>query len=185
MSLPKSSFVHFLIFIVFAASPLFLSCDKGVAPFPESSSGETGFEGEVSFYGNWPDSVLQTYLVVFKLPYNSAAEFLPPNLSYIIGPIEIGSTKYVYNSIDNRYSPNFTLTPGAYNYVVILQSKKPTLTLNWNDWTVAGIYYSANDITKPGRLIIEDGRITKNINITCDFGNLHIQSPQKIAGKNE
>ena len=103
----------------------------------------------------------------------------------MVGPIPYGATEYSYNSIDNNGVSSFTLSPGNYNYVVVAQSTKSTLSLNRSDWTVVGIYYLPGDTTNPGTLLIKSGEITHNINITCNFDNPPPQPPQKAFNKNE
>ncbi len=180
---PKNISYFLQILLVTSLAIINISCDNGITPFPETISSLTGFEGEVTFIGNWPDGILQTYLVVFKEPLKSAADFPPPNLSYIIGPIAFGSKEYSYNSIDNSFSSNFKLVPGTYNYLVVVQSKKANLSLNLSDWTIVGIYYSKNETTTPGSLTIVNGKIIKDINIICDFSKLPPQANRN--NKNE
>ncbi len=56
-----------------------------------------------------------------------------------------------YSSADSAFG---SISPGRYEYVVVAQSKTPTLSLNRIDWTVAGVYYNSSDTTKPGVLIV-------------------------------
>jgi len=185
MLLNKNKFNYPAILLALVVSFSIISCDKGIAPYPEVNAGQVGFDGKVTFYGSWPDSVQQTYIVVFKQALQSSSDFFPPNLSYVVGPIPYGTTEYSYNSIDNNGVSSFSLTPGSYNYVVVAQSTKSTLSLNRSDWTVVGIYYLSGDTTNPGTLIIKSGEITHNINITCNFDNPPPQPPQKSINKNE
>jgi len=186
MTLLHNYFKYIIAGFALTALLTFISCDKGISPYPENdNAGLTGFEGKVTFSGAWPDGIQQTYIVAFKETLKSDADFFPPNLSYIIGPISYNTTEYSYNSIDNNYSATFTLSPGSYNYVVVVQTKKTGLTLDRKDWTVAGIYYANGDTTKPGTLVIQNGKFTSNININCDFNNPPPQPPTIFNNENE
>jgi hypothetical protein len=185
MSFAHKKSSYFIIIIALAASFTFISCDKGIAPIAGSNAAPSGFDGKVTFYGNWPQGIQQTYIVVFQQPLKSSSDFFPPNLSYVVGPIPYGATEYIYNSIDDNGVSSFTLSPGIYNYIVVVQSTKANLSLNRSDWTVAGIYYSPGDTTTPGTLIIQSGDITHNINITCNFNSPPPQPPEKAFNKNE
>ena len=185
MVINKNKINYPVIFLAIVVSLSIISCDKGIAPYSQVTAGPAGFDGKVTFYGSWPDSVQQTYIVVFKQTLQSSSDFFPPNLSYVVGPIPYGATEYSYNSIDNNGVSSFSLNPGSYNYVVVAQSKKSTLSLNRSDWTVVGIYYLPGDTTNPGTLIIKSGEITHNINIDCNFDNPPPQPPQIAINKNE
>ena len=185
MLLNKNKFKYPVILLALAVSFSIISCDKGIAPLPETNTDLVGFDGKVTFYGSWPAGIQQTYIVVFKQALQSSSDFFPPNLSYVVGPIPYGATEYSYNSIDNNGVSSFTLSPGNYNYVVVAQSTKSTLSLNRSDWTVVGIYYLPGDTTNPGTLLIKSGEITHNINITCNFDNPPPQPPQIAINKNE
>jgi hypothetical protein len=185
MLITKNKINYPVIILALVVSISIISCDKGIAPYPAATAGLAGFDGKVTFYGTWPAGIQQTYIVAFKQTLQSSSDFFPPNLSYVVGPIPYGATEYSYNSIDNNAVSSFTLSPGSYNYVVVVQSTKPTLSLNRSDWTVVGIYYLPGDTTNPGTMIIQSGEITHNINITCNFDNPPPQPPQKAFNKNE
>jgi hypothetical protein len=166
--------------LIFASLLVLLSrCDKGIEPVPDNSSlpGITGFGGKVTFTGNWPEGIKRTQIVVFKEPIYTSADFLPPNLSFIIDTIPTGSRQFVYNSVDNSYTSLLQLTPGDYKYVVVAQSSTPVLSLDRKDWTVVGIYYTNNDTSAPGVLTIRQGRMMTGIDITVDFNNPPPQPP--------
>ena len=158
---------------------LFLSCGGGIEP-PAPEIGITGFSGKITFVGTWPAGIKRTHLVVFKNPINTPNDFFPPNLSIIIDSVAYGSTTFTYNSADDNFISNSPVEPGDYAYVVVAQSKTPDLSLLREDWTVAGIYYANNDYSKPGVLRIEKDKMTKDVNITCDFDN---PPPQPPGGK--
>ena len=150
-------------------------CDKGISP--GEPAGPAGFEGKVTFIGNWPDSIKRTHIVVFKNPILSSNDFFPPNLSYVIDSIPYRSSLFTYNSLEDNYIPIFQLAAGNYSYVVVAQSKTPDISLDRKDWFVVGVYCINGDQTKPASLSVLPGRITKNINIVVDFNNLPPQPP--------
>ena len=175
MFFSKSRLKYFLILFALTTSLTLTSCDKGISPYFELNTG--AFSGKVTFRGNWPAGIMQTYIIVFRSTLKSNSDFSPPNLSYVIGPIPYGTTEYSYNSIDNNAVSRFILSTGSYSYIVVAQSTKSDLSLDRKDWTVAGIYYSIGDTINPGVLNIEKDKITENINITCDFNNPPPQPP--------
>ena len=168
------------LFLLAVLMPLLLGrCDKGIEPLPDTStvSGPTGFSGKVTFTGAWPQGIKRTHLVVFQNPIETSQDFLPPNFSFVADSIPYGSTQFVYNSVDNNFYPVFQLSPGSYRYVVVAQSKSPTLSLDRKDWTVVGVYYANGNTSSPGVLTIEQNRMTINIDINVDFNNLPPQPP--------
>ncbi|MFA3784220.1 hypothetical protein ABRY23_14260 [Melioribacteraceae bacterium 4301-Me] len=168
----------YLLIFLFSSVVFIARCDKGIEPNPlPESNGTTGFAGTITFSGNWPDSVKLTLLVVFKNKLQSAQDFGSPNLSYAIGPIPYGATIYNYNSVDNSYSSLSTLDAGSYNYVVVAQSTKETISLDRKDWFVAGVYCVNGNQSQPATLIIEKGKMTQNVNINVDFNNPPPQPP--------
>ena len=153
------------------------SCDKGIEPLPPAPSGPTGFSGKVTFTGNWPQDIKRTHVVVFKEPILSSGDFFPPNLSFVIDSIPNGTKEFVYNSIDNNFISTFTLAPGSYKYIVVAQSKTPTLSLSRKDWFVVGVYTTDGKQADPGTMFISQGYITTGIDINVDFNNPPPQPP--------
>jgi len=169
-----------LIALIITVLILFIGgCDKGIEPEPPSTTppGVTGFSGTVTFAGNWPDSVKLTLLVVFKQQLVNPADFGLPNLSFVVGPIPLNSTVFNYSSDVNSYSSFFTLAPGQYNYVVVAQSKKESISLDRKDWFIVGVYSIGNNQSQPATMTIEDGRMTTGVDIKVDFSNLPPQPP--------
>ncbi len=162
--------MKFTLIFLLASLLILNSCDKGIEPQPDGN----GFSGTITFIGDWPEGITRTYLVVFKNALNSAADFSPLNIKFISNEIPYGITSLNYSSADSAFG---SIVPGKYEYVVIAQSKTPTLSLNRSDWTVAGVYYNGSDTTKPGVLIVPDNGIAANINIICDFNNPPPQPP--------
>ena len=158
------------------------SCDKGIEPYPDKTvMGETGFEGKVTFIGDWPEGITRTYLVVFTEP----SKFDVNTLYFLIGPIPYGTREYNYNSTDNNSGLIPKLEVRDYPYVIVAQSKTEVLSLTREDWTVAGIYFNDGETTTPGLLKIEQGKITTGVDIICDFNNPPVQPPAKWIFEHE
>jgi hypothetical protein len=167
-----------LFTITIIAVLVFISgCDKGIEPLPAPPSGPTGFSGKVTFTGAWPADVTRTHIIVFKNPIERITDFSIQNLAFVVDPITYNSTEFSYSSETNNLL-SLTLTAGIYKYIVVAQSKTPTLSLNRNDWIVVGLYYKDGDMSKPEEMTINQGEITTGINITVDFNNL---PPQPVG----
>ena len=162
--------MKFSIIFLFVSLLILNSCDKGIEPLPAG----VGFSGTITFIGTWPEGITRTYLVVFKTELKTAADFSPLNIKFISNEIPYGTTTFPYSSADSAFG---SISPGRYEYIVVAQSKTPTLSLNRVDWTVAGIYYNGSDTTKPGVLVVPNNGEAKNINISCDFNNPPPQPP--------
>ncbi len=174
---------NFLILIV---SAVFLSCNSGIEPFPEPlDPGLTGFSGKITFVGDWPQDVTRTHLVVFRNPINTSADFLPPNMSFIVDAVPTGTREFSYNSSEDNYQDLFAIGAGTYRYIAVAQSKTEDISLLRSDWFVVGIYYSEENLTSPGTMVIEDGIISENINVVCDFDNPPPQPPGGILKLSE
>jgi hypothetical protein len=164
----------FKLLFVAAAILLVISfgCNKGLNPI--SAEQKAGFSGTITFKGNWLEGVTRTHLVVFEKELKSSADFNILNLKYISLEIPYGIKTYEFNSNDSSY---IQITAGAYEYVAVVQSKTPDLSLNRNDWFVVGVFYNNGDTSKPGILDIPENTLVKNINIICDFDNPPQQPP--------
>lgn len=146
------------------------SCNKGIEPVYDSP----GFSGRVTFKGTWPDSIKRTFIVVFDSLLEEPNDFTLYNLKFISGGIPTGVSYFDYNSRDSAL---VQIDPGTYAYVAVVQQKTETISLLRKDWIVAGIYYTNDDTTNPGRLIIPSDGFVRNINILCDFDNPPPQPP--------
>jgi hypothetical protein len=154
---------------------IFYSCGEGLSPEDAELLENSGFSGRITFTGNWPDSVTRTHLVVFKDPLNSPGDFNILNLKYISELIPTGSAFYNYNSLDTI--DIIDINAGEYSYVAVAQQKTIEVSLNRKDWYVVGVYYFQGDTTKPGKLVIPENTLVRNINILCDFNNPPPQPP--------
>lgn len=155
-----------------------LSCDHGISPLAEQPE-VSGFEGTIYFVSPWPDSIKRTYLVVFKNPLLQPSDFVITNLKYLSNEIPFGVQSYKFSSLDSAIIPVSPgpFEPGEYAYVAVAHQTTDELSLARKDWFVSGIYYSNNDTTKPGVLVIEENKITRNVNIRVDFNKLPPQPP--------
>lgn len=161
-------FIGYLIFQI-------TGCDKGIEPAAQTP---TGFSGTVTFTGQWPSGIQRTHVVVFNHFIQSNADFSPPNLSFVVDSIPYNSKTFTFNSIDNNFISIFQIIPGEYQYIVVAQSKTPTLSLERKDWFVAGVYTTSQNQAIPGTMTISDGVMTTGININVDFNNPPPQPPE-------
>ena len=100
------------------------------------------------------------------------------NLKYVSLEIPNGTQSYEYNTTDPAVLPESDfLDAGDYSYLAVGQSETPELSLNREDWFVAGLYFSQGDPTNPGKITILSGVVTENINIIFDFDNPPPQPP--------
>jgi hypothetical protein len=147
-------------------------CDKGIEPRPADEV--PGFSGRITFIGAWPDSIKRTFIVVFDSLLEEPADFNLYNLKFISDSIPTGVNFYDY---DSRMSPILPIGAGDYAYLAVVQQSTTSISLNRQDWIVAGVFYAYGDTTHPGQLIIPDKTFIKNINIWCDFNNPPPQPP--------
>ncbi|MGB5529129.1 MAG: hypothetical protein WBQ32_04090 [Ignavibacteriaceae bacterium] len=155
-----------------------ISCDHGIEPKPILKS-PPGFSGTIRFVSEWPDSVKRSFIVVFKNPLFTPADFTIENLKFLSREILLGVQMHDFSSLDSAYIP---ATPGpfpsgSYAYVAVVQQSTENLSLARKDWFVSGVYYANGDTTKPGTMVIPDSTFVKNINITVDFSNPPPQPP--------
>ncbi len=149
-------------------------CNGGIEPQP----GEAGFAGKITFFGQWPDSVIRTHLVVFKDPLISSSDFSLQNIRFVSSEIPFGTNGFSFSSKDSSVLPGTGLfQPGDYAYVAVAQSSTQTVSLIRGDWFVVGLYYNVGDTTKPGTLHIPENTFVDNINIVSDFNNPPPQPP--------
>lgn len=168
-----------LIFQLILLLFLLIGCNQGIEP--KSISVPTGFSGEITFIGNWPNDIERTHIVMFKNPLLSEDDFNVINLKYVSEEIPNGTQNYAYSTLDPSIIPEEGyLNPGEYSYLAVAQSKTVDLSLKRSDWFVAGVYYSPGDSTNPGKITITEGVILDSINIICDFSNPPPQPPGGI-----
>ncbi len=151
------------------------SCDHGIAPPAALPTVEPGFSGKVTFVGQWPDSVVQTYVVLFKNPLLDSLDFNIQNLRFVSVPIPKGSREFLFSTKDkNNVLSN--VEPGHYAYLAVAQQLK-ALSFNRKDWFVAAVYYPDGDSTKAGEFTLPENTFLENVNILCDFNHPPVQPP--------
>jgi hypothetical protein len=163
-----------VILLVFSV----ISCDQGISPLPEKPE-TTGFEGNITFVNVWPDSIRRTHIVIFKNPLLQPSDFVITNLKFLTHEIPFGVQSYKFSSLDTTIIPPTPgpFEPGEYAFVGVAHQTTEEISLARKDWFISGIYYTNNDTTKPGILKIEDGKITRNVNIIVDFNKYPKQPP--------
>jgi hypothetical protein len=171
----KRKFVGYVIVVISVGFILF-SCDHGIEPLEAQSS---GFSGTVSFQSSWPDSVKRSFLIIFKNPLLADSDFVITNIRFLSREIPLGSSEYIFSSLDSTYIPPDPgpFPSGNYAYVAVVQQSTEVLSLARKDWFVSGLYYSNDDTTKPGTMVIPDSTFVRNININVDFNNPPPQPP--------
>lgn len=165
----------FLILIILLIN---YSCDHGISPLPEQPE-VSGFEGTIFFVSPWPDSIKRTHLVIFKNPLLEPSDFVITNIKFISNEIPFGVQSYHFSSLDSAIIPPLPepFEPGEYAYVAVAHQTTDEISLARKDWFVSGVYYTNNDTTKPGVLVIQENKITRNVNIRVDFNHLPTQPP--------
>ena len=167
-------------FLIILLSLILVSCDKGLSP--DLADENTGFGGTVTFIGEWDPSLTQTHVVVFKNPLLSISDFNVFNLSFVSEVIPNGSSSYRYSTFSEN-SLVSTVEAGKYSYIAVAQSLRDTITLNREDWIVAGIYYTDATAANPGILNLPEGAFIENVDIVCDFNNPPPQPPSEQLSK--
>jgi hypothetical protein len=160
-------------YIVMISFVIFFSCDDGVSP----ESKPTGFRGTITFLGEWPDSIAQTRIVLFKNPLNRLDDFNAENLKFASEPIPSGVSSYNYNTTE--IAEFGSVTAGEYSYLAVAQSTSEVLLLTRSAWVVAGVYYANSNTSSPGELSIPENTVLEGIDIVCDFDNPPPQPPSK------
>lgn len=162
---------------IFLFAVTLLSCDKGIEP--KDYTEETGFSGTITFVGEWPADVKRVFIVVFKDPLLTSADFTVTNLKFLSREIPLGVSSYHFSSMDTAYIPQTPgpFLPGRYSYVAVVYQTTENLSLDRKDWNVAGIYYAYGNTSEPATMVISENIFLTDINITCDFNNPPPQPP--------
>ena len=166
--------MKFFFILIFAAI-FIVSCDGGLAPIDSELENQTGFGGTITFIGDWSPDITQTNIVLFKDPILSEADFNISNLKYLSTSIPFDSKEYSYNTIDSISFGN--VIADKYSYLVVVQTKERTISLDRKDWFVVGVYQSADSGAEPGEITVEKNKFNFDVNIICDFNNLPPQPP--------
>lgn len=165
----------FILFFFISLLIFISACNKGIEP--AEVVGPSGFEGKVTFTGDWPKGIKRTHIVVFKYEIKTVDDFFLPNLSFVVDSIPYGAKEYSFNSISNSFSTIFVFGPGNYSYIAVAQQKTQFMTFNRADWFVVGVYCENGDQNKLKTMVVYPGKITSGININVDFNNPPPQPP--------
>lgn len=171
----KSKIIRYTVLALILIS--FYACDKGIEP--KNYDEPTGFSGTITFVGEWPAEIKRTFIVVFKDPLLSAADFTITNLKFLSLEIPLGAQTYHFSSLDSSYIPTNPgpFLPGRYAYVAVAYQITDQLSLARKDWYVAGIYYAFGNTSEPATMVVTENIFLTDINITCDFNNPPPQPP--------
>ena len=145
----------------------FNSCDHGLAPAEvEVPVSRSGITGQIT-YTNWPDSVINLKIIVFKEfpPENILVEIQSGNAIVYPPELEISLPKYVDST---AYS--LLLEPGEYGYVVIAEQFGGLF-----DWRAVGQHDTTALDSLPTSVTVLPDSFLNGINIDVDFNNLPIQ----------
>jgi hypothetical protein len=171
----KSKIISYIIAILFIIS--FNACDKGIEP--KNYDEPTGFSGTVTFVGEWPVEIKRAFIVVFKDPLLTGADFTITNLKFLSMEIPLGVQTYNFSSFDTSYIPQNPgpFLPGNYAYVAVAYQTTDQLSLDRKDWYVAGVYDGNLNTNEPAVMIIRENIFITYVNINCDFNNPPPQPP--------
>ena len=131
---------------------------------------DPGFSGTISFEGAIPPADSLRDLRVVAVPYYPIdTVFQTIILKIIEGTIPFGeniSAKAV-SGTSVRYE--MQVKPQTYPYVAVVQQFGADV---FSQWKVVSVFGLNKTGTVPGSVLVEDGKVTQNINFTVDFYNL-------------
>ena len=138
--------------------------EHGLAPTDENAVVDTltGFSGEITFIGDWPDSSEECWMVVYKNYPRNIFDVMNMTAKDSI-PLFVDSYPYFMPVEADSY---------ALVFVAFLQ-KGSTWGLN----SVAGVYYENSDSSWPGGVVVNEREITRGIDIVVDFDNIPVAVP--------
>lgn len=150
--------MKYLKILIFAASVLLIfTCKNDNGLKPESLEPEpTGISGKVTFIGNWPAGT-DYYVAIGVVSRYPPQDIM--DISAYSDPIPINTTEYDYF---------LELSPGTYAGVAAAWASVQDI---YNP-VMLGFYSSTEDAAVPSPVTVEEGKTTKNINITADFSVL-------------
>lgn len=131
-----------------------IGCDHGLDATPPA----TGIAGRLTFVGAWPDEVGEVAVAVYQEVPRELSDFF--NLIGADTEVRLGEQSYdFFVSLE---------ADGVYRWVVVAWRKKDSF---WDFSSLLGCYYVAGD-TLPTPVAVRRGEITRDIDITVDFGIL-------------
>ena len=132
-----------------------IGCDHGLDAAP---SGPTGIAGRLTFVGAWPDEVEEVAVAVYQEVPQTLPDFF--DLTGADTEVRLGEQSYdFFVSVE---------ADGVYRWVVVAWREKESF---WDFSSLLGCYYVAGD-TLPTPVVVRRGEVTRNIDITVDFGVL-------------
>lgn len=155
---------------------IFSACDQsGLNP---NEYQEPGFSGSITVVGLIPPRDSVRDLRVVAVPYypvdTTVADLIDKILNKQVIPFS--------ESLSNNVAPNTTIQyqmfvkPKTYHYVAVAQLYGINV---FQDWRVVGIYGYSPSTPTPAPVVVVEGQMTKNINITVNFYNLPPQPFKK------
>ena len=81
-------------------------------------------------------------------------------------PFPLGISEHTYS---------VSLLPGAYEWVIVVWRKEETF---WGPEGFLGMYYTPSDSTRPGAVLVEQGKEVSGIDITVDFAQMGVLPPE-------
>lgn len=131
---------------------------------------DPGFTGSISFTGTIPPTDSLRDLRVVAVPYYPIdTVFQTLILKIIEGTIPFGEniSSLAVSGTIVRYE--LLVKPQRYPYVAVVQQFGPDV---FSQWKVVAVYGLNNSNPVPGSVLVEDGRLTNNINFDVDFHQL-------------
>ena len=130
----------------------------GLGPEPKLPPGKGRIAGTVTFASAWPDLVAEMRVVVYVEPLG---EEDPPSDYYAISgwsePIPIGAMTHPYDIV---------LDPGVYGWIILVWRPEGAF---WNFESLAGTYYTAEDTSRLGSVLVRAGETTESVDIIGAF----------------
>lgn len=157
---------------------LYLSgCDQsGLNP---NEYQEPGFSGSITFTGTIPPPSTLRDLRVVAVPYYPIDTLVSDFILKILSPVKIIAysddlSKNV--SVETATQYQVFALPKTYYYIAVAQLFSEKI---FEDWRVIGIYGYSENSPNPAPVVVVDGKMTKNINITVDFDHVPPQPFKK------
>ena len=137
-------------------------CDQGLSP--EDSTSGPGYVSGTIHYRNWPDSLRDLRLVLFRqFPPASIVSEVLEGTAVVYPPL--GDTSLVPFFVDSLpYA--LAAEPGVYDYVVVAEQFGPNV---FRDWRPVGQYDLDTNRTIPSPITVTRGDTLRGIDINVDF----------------
>jgi hypothetical protein len=131
---------------------------------------DPGFSGTISFESAIPPADSLRDLRVVAVPYYPIdTVFQTLILKIIEGTIPFGENISTKASSGTTMRYEMQVKPQAYPYVAVVQQFGADV---FSQWKVVAVFGLNKTVTVPASVLVEDGKVTQNINFTVDFYNL-------------